>query len=94
MSCLGARLANMPPRDLGAPVVDETGLSGKFDLALEWEYLPPSSGAAPADSGATPELHGLTLEEALEKQLGLKMKPTHAAVDTLIIDHVESPSEN
>jgi uncharacterized protein (TIGR03435 family) len=94
MSCLGARLANMPPRDLGAPVVDETGLSGKFDLALEWEYLPPSSGNAPADAGAPPELHGLTLQEALEKQLGLKLKPTHASVDTLVIDHVETPSED
>jgi uncharacterized protein (TIGR03435 family) len=94
MSCLGAELANMPPKDLGAPVVDETGLSGKFDLAMEWEYLPPSSAAAPTDSGAPPELHGLTLQEALEKQLGLKMKPGHALVDTLVVDHVEMPSEN
>ena len=94
MYCIGARLANMPPKDLGAPVVDETGLSGKFDLALEWEYLPPSSGNAPADGGAPPELHGLTLQEALEKQLGLKLKPTHALVDTLVVDHVEMPSEN
>jgi uncharacterized protein (TIGR03435 family) len=49
----------MPPKDLGAPVVDETGLSGKFDLALEWEYLPPSSGNAPAVL-----LHCPTLQEA------------------------------
>jgi len=100
MYCLGARLANMPPMDLGRPVVDETGLSGKFDLALEWEYIPPASyrpppsAPEPAAAGAPPDVHGPTLREALENQLGLKLKPTNAPVDTLVVDHVEMPSEN
>jgi uncharacterized protein (TIGR03435 family) len=95
MTCIGDWLSNMPPQKLGRPVVDETGLSGKFDLALEWVHIPPSSGAPPADSGAPlQDLPGPTLEEALEQQLGLKMKPTHTTVDTLVIDHVQMPSEN
>jgi uncharacterized protein (TIGR03435 family) len=95
MSCLGAKLSNMPPKNLGRPVVDETGVTGKFDFALEWTYILPSSGAAPAETGAPLEnLSGPTLEEALERQLGLKMKLTNAPVDTLVIDHAEMPSEN
>ncbi len=71
MSCIGARLANMPPKDLGRPVVDETGLGGKFDLALEWEYTPPTSytprpGVADSAAPAAPaDLYGPTLQGAL-----------------------------
>lgn len=91
---LGAGLADMPPRDLGRPVVDGTGLTGTFDFVLEWEWIPASNGAAPAAADAKPDLHGPTLEDAVEKQLGLRLKPTEAPVDFLVIDHVEMPSEN
>jgi len=43
---------------------------------------------------AQPDVPGTTLLEALQEQLGLKLKPTTAALDTLVIDHVELPSEN
>jgi uncharacterized protein (TIGR03435 family) len=61
---------------------------------LEWEWIPASNGAAPAAADAKPDLHGPTLEDAVEKQLGLRLKPTEAPVDFLVIDHVEMPSEN
>jgi uncharacterized protein (TIGR03435 family) len=70
------------------------GLIGKFDFALVWEYVSPSNGTTPAATDAQPESYGLTLEEAVEKQLGLKLKPTKALVDILVVDRVAMPSEN
>jgi len=91
---LAADLPNLPPKISSRPVVDQTGLIGKFDFALVWEWIPPSNGATPSVTDAQPDLRGLTLEEAVEKQLGLKLKPTVATLGILIVDHVELPSEN
>jgi uncharacterized protein (TIGR03435 family) len=72
------------------PVRDRTGLAGTFDFSLEWS-LPPDRGeptsSEPADGGPT-------FPEALQKQLGLKLKSAKGPMDVLIIDHVEHPTEN
>jgi bla regulator protein blaR1 len=77
---------------LGRPVVDRTGLSGKFDFSLSWmperNTLSQPGADAPLDSGGT------TLLEALKEQFGLNLKGTKAAVQVLVIDHVEIPSAN
>jgi uncharacterized protein (TIGR03435 family) len=71
----------------GRPVVDRTGLTGTFDFSVNWLPTPQSSVApateAPLDSS------GPSFEEALHEQLGLKLKPDHAPIRTLVIDHVE-----
>jgi uncharacterized protein (TIGR03435 family) len=72
-------------------VLDQTGLSGRFDFAIEW--APESNGPAP-DSDVQPEFQGPTLLEALREQLGLKLEPTKGPVRTLVIDHIERLSEN
>ena len=69
---------------LGRTVVDKTGLSGNFDINLKW---------TPDDQQGTPDA-GPTLFTALEEQLGLKLEPAKGPVDSLVIDHVEKPSEN
>lgn len=43
------------------------------------------------DNGAEPAASIFT---ALEEQLGLKLQSTKGPVDTLVIDHIEKPSEN
>jgi bla regulator protein BlaR1 len=68
---------------LDRPVVDQTGLTGKFDFTLQWT----------PDSNAT-DTPGPTFLEALRDQLGLKLNSTKGPIQTLIVDHVESPSEN
>lgn len=77
---------------LDRPLVDQTGLSGRFDFTLEWTLErkgpPPPHDVPPDDFQVT------TLREALHEQLGLKLKATKAPLDTLVIDHVERPSEN
>jgi bla regulator protein blaR1 len=89
MTRLANWIAVTPPRNLGRPVVDQTGLKGKFDFTLEWQW---TSGSGDTDAQA--DQSGPTVEEALKQQLGLKLQPTHAPVIVLLIDHVEQPSPN
>jgi uncharacterized protein (TIGR03435 family) len=79
---------------LERPVVDQTGLSGKFDLALSWTWTLESDAAAPPGAGRDPGSSGPTFLEALKDQAGLKLKPAKAPMDILVIDHVEQPSPN
>ena len=77
--------------DLGRTVVDQTGLSGTFDFSLSWVHEQAGSPAGVADPS---DSQGPSFFEALKDQLGLKLKPTRADVQTLVIDHVEPPSPN
>ena len=72
------------------PVFDRTGLTGTFDLSLQWSLAPDPAQAPdsqPADIGPT-------FLEALQEQLGLKLKSATGLVDVLVIDRIEHPSEN
>jgi uncharacterized protein (TIGR03435 family) len=66
------------------PVVNETGLSEKFDFTLDW--VP--------EFNAPPDASGPNFREALKEQLGLKLEPKQGSVDILVIDRVEHPSAN
>ena len=70
---------------LDRPVVDQTGLSGRFDFVLTW---------APDDSNTDPANPAPGLFTAVQEQLGLKLEPIKAKADVYVIDHVEMPSEN
>jgi uncharacterized protein (TIGR03435 family) len=78
--------------NLGRPMIDQTGLSGGFDFTLEWarEMPPPVQPAA----NAPPDSLGPSFEEALQQQLGIKLRSTKGPVSVLVVDHVERPSEN
>jgi bla regulator protein blaR1 len=89
--------------EIDRPVVNQTDLNGTFDFALE--YKPSNNNGFPATSIRAPdappgspapsgEFGGAPFVEALRKQLGLKLVRTKAPVRTLVIDHVERPSEN
>ena len=66
------------------PVVDQTGLAGLYDFTLHW------NGSSDPDIGDA----AAPFRAALKSQLGLELKPTHAPIDMLVIDHVERPAEN
>jgi uncharacterized protein (TIGR03435 family) len=70
------------------PVVDATGLTGTYDLLLD--YAPVTSDPA----RTTETSNALPLEIALRKQLGLKLQPGKGSVETYVIDHVSKPTEN
>jgi len=71
-------------------VIDKTGFSGNYDIQLKYA---PEEGttSSKTDNGAEPAPSIFT---ALEEQLGLKLQSTKGPVDTLVIDHIEKPSEN
>ena len=71
------------------PVVDQTGLSGKFDFSLEFVPQPK----APTRE-IQPETGGPTFLEALRDQLGLKLKSTTSSAEVVVIDHMEEPTPN
>ena len=79
--------------NLGRPVLDHTGLAGKYDFLLD--FLPdrlPQPGAAPADGPG--DLGGPGIGEALKQQLGLKLDSQKGPVDVWVVDHIEHPSAN
>lgn len=82
-------LANNLSSILEHTVVDKTGLSGDYDFDLKWT---PEGTAPAADNGATDS--GASIFTAVQEQLGLKLQSTKGPVDTLVIDHVELPSQN
>jgi len=83
---------------LGRPVLDHTGLTGRFDFDLKWTPDPGQSmGPAGAPLGMEPppsDSNGPSLFTAIQEQLGLRLESTKGPVDTLVIDRVEKPSEN
>jgi uncharacterized protein (TIGR03435 family) len=107
MAELATRLRNIAGGYVPDPVQDMTGLDGAYDFTLSFtkkvdlgKTLPaPSHGdstdaIAPADLALT----GLSVFDALQKQLGLKLEKKdvdHVTVPVLVIDHVEEhPTEN
>jgi uncharacterized protein (TIGR03435 family) len=73
---------------LDRPVVDRTGLTGTYDLKLT--YTPDT----PANRLGEPDPNDISIFTAVREQLGMALEPQRAAVETLVIDHVEQPSEN
>ena len=71
---------------LHGTVVDKTGLLGKYDISLP---LPREENAPPGAGVDTAVLY-----RNLEEQLGLKLHAAKGPVRTLVIDHIERPSEN
>jgi uncharacterized protein (TIGR03435 family) len=68
------------------PVVDQTGLKGRYDFQLKWTV---DESKAPTDGSAAPGLF-----TAIQEQIGLKLEPVKAPADMLVIDAVERPSAN
>jgi len=81
---------------LDKPVVNQTGLTGRYDFLLKFTPDPSQAanfgGLAPgnaADPDAPPDIFS-----AFQEQLGLKLESTKAFVDVIVIDKIERPSEN
>jgi uncharacterized protein (TIGR03435 family) len=85
-----AALASMLSNQTGKPVSDKTGLAGNFDVQLRFSLQsagPPRTGdVAPTLPDDAPSIYS-----AVQEQLGLKLTPSKATVDRLVIDHIERP---
>ncbi len=74
------------------PILDKTGLTGKYDLVID--FVPQLNGPQPLGGDPQPDASGPTFLEALKEQLGLKLEPQTGPVDILVVDHAEEPSPN
>jgi uncharacterized protein (TIGR03435 family) len=75
---------------LGRPVIDKTGLTGKYSFELKWDASPPSA----AESSVASDPDGGSIFTALQEQLGLRLESQKGPVRVLVVDRAERPSEN
>jgi uncharacterized protein (TIGR03435 family) len=64
------------------PVLDRTGLRGPVDLTLQWTE--PTAG----------DFDIVAIGNALEAQLGLRLRESTSSFPVLVVDHIEQPDEN
>lgn len=69
------------------PLVDQTGLTGRYDFKLTYTYGDAANAETAADAPPTQFT-------AIKEQLGLKFEPVKAPVDVFAIDRIELPTEN
>lgn len=81
--------------NLNRPVVDQTGISGRYDFGLNWtpddDQRTRITGfpVPPRGNEEVPDLF-----TAIQEQLGLKLESAKGPIELLVIDHIEKPSEN
>jgi bla regulator protein BlaR1 len=74
----------------GRPVLDQTGLKGLHDFTLAWT---PEQRAS-SDTAKNAVADAPSLFTAIQEQLGLRLAPSKAQVEVIVVDHVEPPSAN
>lgn len=81
---------------LDRPVLDQTGITGRWDFTLDW--TPDDSQFQGMGAKIPPPKEGENtpppLYTAIQEQIGLKLEATKAPADVMVIDHVEQPSAN
>jgi len=77
------------------PVLDQTGLSGRYDFGMVFRPEAPlgantnNPAQAPDDRDGLPDVFG-----AVQQQLGLRLEPAKTSTDVIVIDNLQKPSEN
>ena len=94
-------MITMLSRQLHRTIIDKTGLTGAYDINLQWtpdqgsggEGSPPGAASpAGAPTATAPADSGPDLFTAIQEQLGLKLESTKGPADVLIVDHIEKPA--
>ena len=81
-------LADVLSMVLSRPVVDDTGLTGIYDLKMEWAP-DPQPEEPPAAESARPSIF-----TAIQEQLGLRLEASKAPAPVFVIEKIDRPSEN
>jgi uncharacterized protein (TIGR03435 family) len=83
-------LASQLSSSLGRNVIDNTGLTGSYDIKLTWS---PEDGA-PVGPDAPPSESGPSVFTAIQEQLGLKLENSKGQVEVVFVDKAQKPTEN
>jgi uncharacterized protein (TIGR03435 family) len=83
-----AQLAKSLQYSVDRPVLDKTGVGGKFDILLDFDTYSVRGQTPP------PNYDKPSLVEALREQLGLRLEPQRASFPVLVVENVERPTEN
>jgi len=98
MTQFGVILQQMANGYVRAPIRDATGLDGYYDFSVNFSginLLPGARFDPNASAGVSDPNGSLSLPEALQKQLGLKLEMEKRPLPVLVIDHIEEkPTEN
>jgi uncharacterized protein (TIGR03435 family) len=101
LPCTNATMADLASVLQGAvldrPVVDQTGITGRYDFTLLWTPDEFQFGCAAAKMPPPPATNGAAppdLFTAMQEQLGLKLESTKAQAEVFVIDKVSKPTEN
>ena len=86
--CSMDQWVGMLTAQFGRPVMDKTGLTGKYDFILKYRGRWDRDRSAD-DVDPTPPM-----DRALQEELGLKVEAAKGPVKILVIDHIDKPSEN
>jgi uncharacterized protein (TIGR03435 family) len=82
---------------LDRPVIDKSGLRGRFDMHLEFsadEATPGIGGPRPNGLTPAPDPNRPPIFTAIQAQLGLRLQSATGPVESLVINHMERPSAN
>jgi uncharacterized protein (TIGR03435 family) len=86
-----SRIRNMVSNELRGPAVDRTGLTGRFDITVEYQSSRVVAGVRQGLDANGTDSAPLPLREAVQQQLGLQIDPQQGSFDVTIIDVVEQP---
>ena len=92
-----AQFANALSGTAQRVVIDKTGLTGYYDIALTFTPTQDQLPQGPAPPGAEPppiDPNGPSLFTAIQEQLGLRLQDQRGPVEVVVIDSIEQPSEN
>jgi uncharacterized protein (TIGR03435 family) len=90
---IGALISGLARTLQDRPIVDRTGLTGKYDILVRWmpDNVKPEDLERLPREARPPDL---SLFDALEQEVGLKLEATKAPVEVVVVDRIERPSEN
>ncbi|MGA2438251.1 MAG: TIGR03435 family protein [Acidobacteriaceae bacterium] len=88
MAALAVQLSAAPAAQIGRPVLDKTGLTGRYNFTLDWSIYSASAAAGNSPTNDAPSIFTALGE------IGLKLQPATGSYETIVVDHVEKPTEN
>ncbi len=97
MAQFASRLQLLDSFDFSYPVEDAAGLKGSWDFRLNFTptFVLRNVAREAGDGGAADPTGGISIQDAMLKQLGLKLEQRKRMLPVVVIDHIEeNPSGN